>query len=51
MRPINVRSAQFRRFEQRRPVWVHASPGIDFNLVLYLKKRLPLDRREARGLA
>jgi hypothetical protein len=51
MRPMNVRSAQFRRFEQRRPVWVYASPGIDFNLVLYLKRRLPLDRREARALA
>jgi hypothetical protein len=51
VRPINVRSAQFHRFDQRRPVWVHASPGIDFNLVLYLKKRLPLDRREARVLA
>jgi len=51
VRPVNVRSAQFHRFDQRRPVWVHASPGIDFNLVLYLKKRLPLDRREARVLA
>ena len=51
LRPVNVRAAQFHRFEQRRPVWVCASPGIDFNLVLYLKKRLPLDRREARALA
>lgn len=48
---INVRSAQFHRFDRHRPVWVHASPGIDFNVVLYLKKRLPLDRREARVLA
>jgi hypothetical protein len=51
LRPINVRSTQFRRFEQRRPVWVYASPGIDFNLVLYLKKRPPLNHREARALA
>lgn len=51
VRPVNVRSAQFRRFDQRRPVWVYASPGIDFNLVLYLKKRLPLDRRVERALA
>lgn len=48
---LNVRSAQFHRFDRQRPVWVHASPGIDFNVVLYLKKRLPLDRREARVLA
>jgi hypothetical protein len=51
VRSVNVRSAQFHRFDQHRPVWVHASPGIDFNLVLYLKKHLPLDRREARVLA
>ena len=51
VRAVNVRAAQLHRFDQRRPVWVHASPGIDFNLVLYLKKRLPLDRREARVLA
>jgi hypothetical protein len=51
VRPLNVRAAQFHRFDQRRPVWVYASPGIDFNLVLDLKKRLPLDRREARVLA
>jgi hypothetical protein len=48
VRDVNVRAAQFHRFDQRRPVWVHASPGIDFNLVLYLKKRLPLDRRGLR---
>lgn len=48
VRALNVRAAQFHRFDQRRPVWVHASPGIDFNLVLYLKKWLPFDRREAR---
>ena len=51
VRPVNVRATQFHRFDQHRPIWVHASPGIDFNLVLYLKKRLPLDRREARALA
>jgi hypothetical protein len=51
LRPVNVRSTQLHRFDQHRPVWVHASLGIDFNLVLYLKKRLPLDRREARVLA
>lgn len=51
VRAVNVRTAQFHRFDQRRPVWVHASPGIDFNVVLYLKKRLPLDWREARALA
>lgn len=51
VRSANVRTTQLHRFDQHRPVWVHASPGIDFNLVLYLKKRLPLDRREARVLA
>lgn len=51
VRAVNVRATQFHRFDQRRPVWVYASPGIDFNVVLHLKKRLPLDRREARALA
>lgn len=51
VRAVNVRSMQFHRFDQRRPVWVHASSGIDFNLVLDLKKRLPLDQREERALA
>jgi hypothetical protein len=48
---VNIRSTQFHRFDQNRPVWVHASPGIDFNLVLHLKKQFPLDRRETRVLA
>jgi hypothetical protein len=48
---VNVRAGQFHRFDQRRPVWVHASPGTDFNLVLHVKKRLPPDRREERILA
>jgi len=50
VRAVNVRSSQFYRFDQRRAVWVHASPGIDLNLVLYLKKRLPLDRRQLQLL-
>lgn len=47
LQPINVRTAQFDRFDRHRPTWVHASPGVDFNVVLYLKRRLPLDRRAA----
>ena len=50
VRAVNVRSSQFERFDQRRAVWVHASPGIDLNLVLYLKKRLPLDTRQLQFL-
>jgi hypothetical protein len=50
VRPVNVRSSQFHRFDQNRPVWVYASPRIDLNVVLYLKKRLPLDAREAQIL-
>jgi hypothetical protein len=50
VRAVNVRAAQLHRFDQRRSVWVHASPGIDFNVVLCLTKRLPLNWREARAL-
>lgn len=46
-RPLNVRSAQFGRFDRNRAVWVHASAGIDLELVLCLKERLPADRRDA----
>jgi len=51
VRPVNVRSTQFHRFDRNRAVWVHASPGIDLNIVLHLKKRLPLDGRQGRFLA
>jgi hypothetical protein len=50
LRPVNVRSAQFHRFDRNRAVWVHASPGIDLGIVLYLKRRLPLDGRQGRFL-
>lgn len=50
VRPVNVRSSQFHRFDQNRPAWVYASPRIDLNVVLYLKQRLPLDNHEARVL-
>jgi len=51
IRAVSVRAAQFRRFDRHRTVWVHASPSIDFDLVLYLKRRLPQDRHEAQLLA
>jgi len=51
VRPVNVRAAQFHCFDRNRPVWVHASPGIDLNVVLFLKKRLPASHREARFVA
>jgi len=50
LHPVNVRPVQFRRFDRSRPVWVYASAGIDFDLVLYLKQRLPADRHHARVL-
>lgn len=51
LHPLNLRSTQFGHFDRRRPVWVYASPAIDFDLVLYLKRRLPQDSHEAQLLA
>jgi hypothetical protein len=50
VRMLNIRSSRLRRFDRHRPVWVHASPAIDFDLVLYLKRRLPQDSHEAQLL-
>jgi hypothetical protein len=51
LRPVNIRSTQFHRFDRNRAVWVHASPGIDLSIVLFVKKRLPLDGRQGRFLS
>ena len=43
--PVNVRSCQFSRFDQRQPTWTYASPDIDLNVMLYLCRHWTLDYR------
>ena len=43
----NVRADQLHRLDQRQPTWVYAAPGIDLNVVAYLKRSWPLDDKDA----
>ena len=44
---VNVRADQLHRFDQRQPTWVYAAPGIDLNVIVYLKRSWPLDDKDA----
>ena len=44
--PVNIRARQLHRFTQDQPTWIYASPGIDLNVVSWLKGVWPLDDRE-----
>ena len=42
---VNIRPAQFHRFDQSQPTWIYASPGIDLNVIAYLGDHWMLDHR------
>ncbi len=42
---VNIRAAQFHRFDQSQPTWICTSPGIDLNLIAYLGDHWTLDHR------
>lgn len=43
----NPRANQFHRFDQRQPKWIYAAPGIDLNVIAYLKSSGSLDDKDA----
>lgn len=44
---VAIRSKRLGRLDESQPVWVHRSHGCDLNVVEYLQKHWPLDRRES----
>lgn len=45
VQPVNIREKRLHKFERHGPVWTYASPGIDMNLIDYIRERWPLDYR------
>ena len=48
---VNIRSDQLNRFVRWQPVWIHASPNVDLNLISYLKRCWPLDDKDLEAEA
>jgi hypothetical protein len=45
LRPVNLRSARLRHFDQSQPVWVYRSGAFDAGVLSYLQRYWPLDYR------
>lgn len=45
VKPVNVREQRLHKFERHSPVWTHAPPATDLNIIDFLRQRWPLDYR------
>ena len=43
VRPVNIKSKKLNKLERRDPVWTYAMPGLDLNVIDFLKKSWSLD--------
>ena len=43
LKPVNVRSREFRRFDRKGPVWIHRTRGFDPAVLEFLRHFWPLD--------